>query len=217
MTDYYVGRKGAFKELLYATDSLLNHNITPRWQVFALHNNLDDINALISLSKELKIDARCRDIGGEFKLFIHQGSCDSSNEILYNNRITKEDLDKIPLEYCLDQGTSEHELYLELLNDGSTFNFASEEPTFYIDKDFNVYPNYSELNDFWLLGNLKLDGIDLVISNYKNNKILAQRTRLNVPVNEMLRLCGDINSYRLFDRVDYIQYLLFKYCEHISG
>ena len=39
MTDRYVGRKGAYRELLQATEILLAHEISPRWQTFINEEN----------------------------------------------------------------------------------------------------------------------------------------------------------------------------------
>ena len=55
MTDWYIGRKGAFNELLQATEILLNNKIAPRWQVFINANNSADIIKLLAKSKELKL------------------------------------------------------------------------------------------------------------------------------------------------------------------
>lgn len=63
-------------------------------------------------------------------------------------------------------GKTEQALYDELINDDSTASYVSDAPVFYIDKDFNVYPNVAPPEPSWLLGNLKTDGAKNVLENY---------------------------------------------------
>ena len=95
----YIGRKGAFRELLKATEILLENNISPRWQIFINKDNIDEISEVIKLSEKMKLKERCLKINNSFELFIHQGSCDGENEKLYDIRITSDDLYKIPEEF----------------------------------------------------------------------------------------------------------------------
>ena len=66
ITDWYIGRKGAYQELLRATEILIDNQITPRWQVFINAENATDITELLAYSKELKLSERCKEFGGEF-------------------------------------------------------------------------------------------------------------------------------------------------------
>ena len=83
ITDWYVGRKGAYQELLQATEILIDNQIAPRWQVFINAENATDIIQLLAHSKELKLSERCKTFGGDFSFFIHSGSCDGENRKLY--------------------------------------------------------------------------------------------------------------------------------------
>lgn len=212
-TDYFVGRKGAFRELLSATEKLLEHGIAPRWQVFVNKKNINELQALIELSKDMQLFEKCKNIGQEFKLFVHQGSCDGENEKLYDIRITDEDIIHIPKEFQHCLGETENKLYNELIQDNSTENLVSNSPVFYVTKDFDVYPNYSQISSWWFLGNIKRDNIEKVINNYINNTSLAQNSRLTVPICEMVKVCGNPNSNRLFEKGDYITYILNQYCK----
>ncbi|HEY8364017.1 MAG TPA: hypothetical protein VIK84_00475 [Haloplasmataceae bacterium] len=215
-TDYYVGRSGAFKELINATNLLIENKIAPRYQVFVNKQSISDINNFIELTKEMKLKERCLDIGQEFTLFIHQGTCDGENELLYDIRITDEDLKYIPSEYLIfDLGKKESDLYQELINDHSTRNIVNNEPVFYVTSDFSVYPNYTNIAKPWCLGNLKKDSIEQILFNYQNNLSLAQNTSINVPFSELVKKSGNPNSRRLFDTDDYIIYLLNKYLKSL--
>lgn len=224
-TDFYIGRKGAYQELLKAMDILMENKISPRIQVFVSRNNIDQLGHIENLIKELNLENRCRAYGGEFTFFLHQGSCDGENEKWYDAWVTPEDLGKIPplLEaYTLRHfgakniadvfGRTEQSLYEELITDASTASYVSDTPVFYIDKDFNVYPNISTPAPHWLLGNLKQDGVRTVLENYVENKSAAQHTRMTVPLCELAKAQGDGTSRRLFGRGDYIELLLNRYC-----
>ena len=212
-TDYYVGRKGAFKELIKATELLLRNKIAPRWQIFINRDNMDDLQPLIKLSKEMNLGELCKSIGEEFELVVHQGSCEGENEKLYDIRITSDDLVNIPEEFHHRLGETEEKIYQELLTDASTINIVSSSPVFYITPDFDVYPNYSSIAPWGYLGNIKEDGIERVLNNYINNRSLAQYNRLTVPINKMVKAYGNPNSKRLFDKGDYIIYIINQYCK----
>lgn len=225
-TDYYTGRKGAYKEILQAIDILMENNISPRIQVFINKYNIDELPLIETLIREKNLEKRCSDFGGEFTCFIHQGSCDGENAKLYNERITQEDLIKIPqllAKYTLKHfnatslnevfGQSEQDLYNKLINDVSTESYVEDSPVLYIDSKFNVYPNISAPASYWCLGNVNNDGADKILQSYLQSKSVAQSTRLTVPICQIVKSCGNSHSLRLFGEQDYIIYLLNKYCE----
>ena len=132
---------------------------------------------------------------------------------LYDKIIEASDIKKLPLEYCLDLGYTEQQLYNILINDHSTLNLVSDSPVFYVNKDCDVFPNYTETSSLWRLGNLRKDGIESVLTNYLNNNSLCQNTSYNVPISKMVQLYGNPNSTKLFGKDDYRMYILNKYCE----
>ncbi|MDE7293933.1 MAG: radical SAM protein, partial [Oscillospiraceae bacterium] len=224
-TDFYVGRKGAYREILRSVDILMENRITPRIQVFVNKNNIAGLSHIEELIKRLDLDNRCRKFGGEFSFFLHQGSCDGENEKLYSVRVTPDDMAKIPklLEaYTLKHfgkesisevfGQTEQSLYNELITDNSTADYVSDSPVFYIDKDFNVYPNVTAPAAHWCLGNLKKQGTENVLRNYLESKSPSQNTRLTVPICDIVKACGDKESLCLFGKGDYIIFLLNKFC-----
>lgn len=225
VTDFYTGRKGAYREILQAADILLANRISPRIQIFVNQNNIEQLPFLETLIKEQDWEARCRAFGGEFACFVHQGSCDGENAKFYDVRVTPEDLKKIPetlvrhtlryfgakaLSDCF--GKTEQLLYEELVSDQSTKSYVSEAPVFYVDKNFDVYPNVSTPAPFWRLGNLKKDGAEAIVEAYTHSKSFAQRTRLTTPICEIVKACGNPHSRRLFTRGDYVTFMLNRYC-----
>lgn len=224
-TDFYTGRKGAYKEIIQTIDILINNKISPRIQAFINKDNIDKMIYVENLIKDLDLDNRCKALGGEFSFFLHQGSCDGENEKFYDVRVTPDDIKNIPktladytLKYfCEDDinkvfGVTEAELYDELINDNSTESYVENTPVFYVDKEFNVYPNLTSTYEFWCLGNLKTDGVEAVLNNYIESKSVAQSTGLNIPICDLVKKCGNPESQRLFSKEDYIIYLLNKYC-----
>ncbi len=227
-TDFYIGRKGAYKEILKAIDILIENRISPRIQVFVNKNNIGELPFIEKLIASLDLEKRCKEFGGEFSLFVHQGSCEGENEQFYDSWMTPEDLEKIPetlVNYTLKHfgaksisdvfGRTEQSLYKELINDNSTKSYVSGSPVFYIDKNFDVYPNISAPAEFWRLGNLKKDGAEVILKNYAESKSAAQSARLNIPIREIAKSCGNPESLRLFTMDDYIAFLINKYCESI--
>ena len=57
-TDRYVGRKGAFRELLKATERLLENGLRPRWQTFINEENREELPALLALSETMELPRR---------------------------------------------------------------------------------------------------------------------------------------------------------------
>lgn len=225
-TDDYTGRKNAYNEILDAIQILLENRISPRIQVFVNKDNIHELSSVEDLIENLHLEERCRSFGGEFSFFLHQGSCDGENENLYDIRVTPEDLQKIPqalvahtLRYfhknSLSEifGETERKLCETLQNDSSTASYVSERPVFFIDKDFNVYPNITSPKPFWLLGNLQTDGINTVLENYIESRSYAQHTRLHVPLGRIVKEKGNDESQRIFTKGDYVIYLLNQYCK----
>ena len=225
-TDYYSGRKGVFDEIIQAFEMLIAVKIALRIQVFVNKDNIDDLKAVVDLIHSLKLKERCATFGGPFTAFVHHGSCDGENEKLYDIRVTPEDLSKIPKElvdYSLQHwnkssmdeifGQTEQELVAQLSESDETHSYVSDTPVFYIDKDFNVYPNITTSAPHWLLGNLKTDGTEAVLNRYRDSESPAQKARLTVPLGAMVKNYGDPNSRRLFCKSDYIDPIIKWWCE----
>ncbi len=223
LTDSYVGRKGAYGEILKTIDGLLAREIVPRIQVFVNKETLPELPLVERLIQEMELEERCARFGKEFAAFVHTGSCDGANEAHYAQWVTPEDIGRIPPYLAqktlahfnaasLDEvfGRPEGELYRELAEDGSVRDLRSDEPVFYIDGNFNVYPNDSTPSPARCLGNLR-EGGKAIVERYLDNGSTAQRISATVPAKDMARACGNPDSRRLFDKGDYWELLLNRY------
>ena len=212
MTDWYVGRKGAYQELLQATKILIENQIAPRWQVFISTKNATDIINLLSYSKELKLSKRCKDFGKDFSFFIHSGSCDGENCKLYPLRINKEDIpiELIPYYNNLAEAKTERELCELLANDNTCFVYHNEnEITLNIANNFDVYFNFTHMRPEWKIGNILTDDSTELIRRIINEDIPALTLARNTPVSALVKRFGNPQSHKIFDCIDdYKAYLL---------
>lgn len=214
LTDKYVGRKGAFDELLRSSDLLIKNQISPRWQAFINQENALEIVKLLELSKKLNLVERCRNFGGEFKFFVHAGSCDGENRKLYDIRINKEDIPKalIPYYNDFDKMLTESELCCKLKNDTSHFVYHNEdEITLNISNEFDVYFNFTHMTDDWKIGNLKSDSQDEITRKILDENTYALNTARSITISDLVRNYGNFCSERIFDEYDYKAYLLNKH------
>lgn len=212
MTDKYIGRIGAFEELLEATEILIDNGIIPRWQIFINEENKDEILKLISLTEELKLKERCKD----FSFFIHAGSCDGENAKLYSIRIKKESINPLLIPYFLEYNYNftESECYSRLI--GSSDHFVphhNDDIVLNIDNEFNVYFNYTNIRPIWCIGNIKSDGINTIYTRILNDDVPALNEAKKITLSQLAKKYGDKKSTRLFELDDYKMYLLNCYLE----
>lgn len=215
LTDKYVGRKGAFDELVRATDILIKNGITPRWQAFINQENKDEIVSLLDLIDQLEIKERCKD----FSFFVHAGSCDGENAKLYNIRINKKDIPSKLVPYYLDYENvaTESELYNLLINNNGYFVPSNDNDiTLNITNTFDVYFNFTHINESWKIGNLKTDNMEEIVRRINEEDILALQIARKIPLSKLVSKYGDKNSDKVFEIEDFEMYLLNRHLEHIT-
>ena len=91
LTDRYVGRRGAYRELVETAGLLLEKEIAPRIQVFVNKETLPELPLVEKMIEDLRLAERCAAFGAPFTAFVHAGSCDGENEKRYDIRVTPED------------------------------------------------------------------------------------------------------------------------------
>lgn len=200
-TDWGMRRKGAFRDQIKATERCLSAGITPRWQLFLTKRCLHELGDFLTLMKEYRI--ACFFIGG-----ISPEGCGYGIE---NERPEQSDLQMIPDEINFLSrdglrmlGQPECTLLDELLCDGSPPDISTNIPCLSVDADPNVYPNLAEPAGWWRLGNLKTDGVDVVIKAYRDGAPPGMKANRTIPVSELARLYGNRGSTKLYGKDDLV-------------
>lgn len=218
MTDKYIGRKGAFRELLKATDILVSNQIAPRWQVFINEENKDQIVQLLNLADTLKLNEKCAAFGEGFEFFVHSGSCDGENRKLYNIRIEKGHIPKEIIPYYLDydKTVTEKECCKLLQDDSSHIVYHNEDTiSLYISNTFDVFFNFTHMADAWKIGNMKDNGPEEIVRKITNEDTDALNAAKSVMVKTLVERYGNKLSERVFFIDDYKSYLLNCYMEDL--
>lgn len=220
MTDRYVGRKGAFQEIMQATEILLENQIAPRWQAFINEENKDELPAVLELSRTLHLESRCQSFGEEFKFFVHPGSCDGENRKLYPIRIEKEHIPEVLVPYFwnYDGLLPEAECCARLK--GSTdceVPHNSDNIILEISSNFDVYFNFTHLTEGWKIGNLKGGPQAEIIRRIVEEDTPALNLARQITLGELAERYGDPSSKRAFSLGDFREYLLNRYVEDQLG
>ena len=176
-TDYYRGRKGAYREHMQAIDVLLENGIAPRIQIFPFSITVDDVVSLYQVLQDIRLEERVNDIGKEFTCFLNTPMPIGEGFNLENIKLRRSDIKKLPyhllektLRHFKSESTdtlwkTEAELLPALLEENNPLNAESELLALGVDPDFNVYPIYWEVAEWWCLGNVKRDGVGKIIDN----------------------------------------------------
>lgn len=209
LTDKYIGRAGAFDELVLATKILKENNIEPRWQIFINQENKDEIIKVIELGKGMKVN----------EIFVHEGSCDGNNRNFYTIRINKNEIPKDVILYYLDyeERLTEKECVDILLKDESHFipSYNPNEIVINITSDFNAYFNYTNPSFKWLIGNILQDSFDEIVKRILTNEVEAIQIAKAITLKDLALKYGDSNSNKVFALDDYKMYLLNCHLENV--
>jgi len=215
VTDWAFRRRGAFEDLLTATERLLAAGIRPRWQVFFTKRLLPDLPELISLAGDMRLRKRCEALGGPFVFWMHLPSPDGEAFSIEHLRPTEADLEKVPpafLERSEERiegpiGVPERKLMPALREDQGPAVRALEMmaphgPWFAVMSNFDLYLNSSEISPAYRLGNLKADGLARCVDVLENDANPGLHGFFRVPVSELARRFGRPRSRRLYDPGD---------------
>lgn len=216
MTDRYVGRKGAFQELLKATDILAANQIAPRWQAFINEENKDQIPQLIDLFHTLQLEEKCASFGERFEFFVHCGSCEGENRRLYDIRIEKDHIPKKVIPYYLNYNkiVTEQECCQLLAEDTShVTHHNDEEIVLYVSNTFDVYFNFTHMTEAWKIGNLKNTEPEEMVRKIVEEDTDALNAAKTVTVRTLVEKYGNRHSKRIFFPEDYKDYLLNCFLE----
>ena len=208
-TDAYVGRKGAYQELMKATMILQESGIAPRWQLFINMENKDEIMPQIEIGQRLGVP----------EIFVHEGSCDGNNAKLYGIRIEKGAIPKEVIPYYLDYGSIMTEAECCALLKGSKERFVPHNEgdiVLNITADGNIYFHFTNPASAWCLGNVFADPIEGIVRKAFEEDVPALRIARQIPVGELVAKYGDPDSAKVFSLDDYKMYLLNRYLDDLA-
>ena len=215
-TDRWVGRRGAFRELLQATELLLERGIRPRWQAFLNEENREAVARLPALAEELELPRRCEALGGAFKFFVHGGSCEGENRKNYPIYIRKSHIPPglIPYYHNYERLRTEAELCARWQEERANAAPHNEDGVvLYVANDFGLYFNFTHLRPEWRIGNLKTDPMEELVRRVVKEDTPALREARRVSLGELVRRYGDPGSDRAFEPEDYAAWLLNTHLE----
>ena len=223
-SDWFVRRKGAFREWLLATERLIEAGISPRWQLHITKRCLHELDEFVRLMKELRLWERCEAFGGKFEVFIGNGTPEGNCFEIEDLRIEEKDLPFISPELIslsrdgLNMGKPEYLLVEEMLSRNDTSDLHAWIPCVAVNADYDVYPNIAEPTPWWRLGNLKTDGVDSIIKAYRDETTPGMRANREIPISELARRYGDPNSSRMYDGSDILCRWLHQWgVDYIEG
>lgn len=205
-TDEFVGRKGAYQELIKASEILKGNEIEPRWQIFIYETNKEEVVKLLGIAKKMNIK----------EIIIHEGSCEGNNRKLYDIRINKDSIPDEVKPYYLDyQNVLSEKECIEILKDDKTHYLPrnDKEIVLYVTSDLNVYFNFTNPSPAWKIGNIKDDEIDDIVRKAVEEDIPAIMLSKSIIIKELVKKYGNCDSNRVFSVDDYKMYLLNNYLD----
>ena len=211
--DRYVGRPGAFEEIMEATELLADAGIIPRWQCFINEENRDEIVEIYHMSREIR-QKKCP----ELEFFVHEGDCEGENRKLYPIRIRKQNIPEelIPVYHHYAELLTERECCEKLKEDHAHPAFpVGDEISLYISNEYNVYYNYTNLSKPWIIGNLKKDDASELVRRVMTRDTYALRATLQCSWVDLVKQFGNTDSDRAFVLDDYEMYLFNDYLESL--
>lgn len=209
--DKYAGRRGAYGEVMKATELLIDGGIIPRWQCFINEENKEEIVEIYKIAQSIR-KSRCP----ELEFFVHEGSCDGENRKLYDIRIDKKDIpaELIPVFLDYDKLLTERECCALLENDFSSPSYHNEdEIVLYVSNRYDVYFNFTNMSEPWVIGNLKTTPVKELVSMIITENTPALLRGKQTCWAELVKLYGDKTSEKAFDLEDYKMYLFNNYLE----
>ena len=209
--DRYVGRAGAYEEIMRATDLLIDGGIIPRWQCFINEENKSEIVEIYNKAKEIR-KKKCPDL----EFFVHEGSCEGENLKLYPIRITKKNIpdELIPVYLDYDKILTEKECVFALSRDFTNPEFSiGDKITLYISNEYDVYYNFTHMRAPWRIGNLKTDKPEKLVYDIITGNTPALNAAKRVTWAELAWRYGDVSSERVFSTGDCKMYLFNRYSE----
>jgi len=212
-TDWAVRRRGAFRDLLVATERLLAAGIRPRWQVIFTKALIPNLPGLIALAEELHLRERCEALEGPFTFWMHLPSPNGAALDLDHAWPTDRDLDRVPRDFLAQSearagsplGKTERVLFRALRDDPGPAVRSTQEATsgnplwFYIAPGLDVYPSQFSVSAAFRLGNIRTDGVGAIVDAWEHERTSGLQAMFRTANSELARRFGRPYSRRLYD------------------
>jgi hypothetical protein len=215
-TDWGWRRRGAFRDLLLATERLLAAGIRPRWQVFCTKPAIPDLPGLIALAEELRLRERCESLGAPFTFWMHLPTPDGAALRLESMRPTERDLERVPRAFIEQSearlgrpiGQPERVWMRSLQEESAPALRSVSEATsgnpllFYVAANFDVFLSFFSAIPAFGLGNLKTEGVAAIVDTWENDRTPGLQAMFRTPTRELARRYGRPRGGRLYDAGD---------------
>lgn len=212
--DRYVGRKGAYDEIMQATDILIENGMIPRWQCFINEENVDDILVLYQVAQEIR-KTKC----AALEFFVHEGSCDGENRKLYPIRMEKQHIPEelLPVYLEPEELFTEEECCEQFKQDMSHPEFDLDgDITLNISNTYDVYFNITHMTRPWIIGNMKQLKSEEMVRRIIQKDTYALNEAKQVTWAGLVAQFGNATSQKVFRLDDYKIYLFNQYLEFIE-
>ena len=115
---------------------------------------------------------------------------------------------------------AESELCGSILEDGElTATMESALPEmlwFFVTSSWDVFSNIGTLEEWWKLGNLRVDSVSTVMRRFEQDRVLGLQTLLHYPANELVEEYGDPDSRKIYSAPsDLLSLYHARRCERI--
>jgi MoaA/NifB/PqqE/SkfB family radical SAM enzyme len=206
-TDWFVRRKGSFREVLTATERLLENGLIPRWEFFLTRRILPELDELMRLVDRLHLRERVAELGEEFVVCMHAPDPIGRSRDIEHLRPEMGELGVIPADlvestkkhFGRDIFTSERELRASIREDGHGPACGPGELLWlFVTGGMDVYSNIGSLESWWRIGNLRTDSLNTIMHKLENNEALALSLNYGMDARDLLDQHGDDDSMRAY-------------------
>ncbi len=175
--DWFFRRRGAFDDCLLATERLLAHGISPRWQLFVTRKLLPELAGLLKHAAEFGLETPGKETAEGLSVFAHLPAPDGAARKLEWLRPAIDELEGLPWELCeasrthLQRATlwqSEAQWLAQLGRTEQARAYdVPDRLAFYVLPGGDVYSNVATLEPWWRLGNIHTDGVAAIVKAFE--------------------------------------------------
>ena len=226
-TDWFIRRRGAFRDALAATERLLEVGMKPRWQLFLTKRGIPELQEFMALVARLRLRERVEALGAKFHLFAHAPSPEAEAAKIEDLRPEVEDMARVPAEliessrqHFHNQGPlwhTEAELLSQIMSEDEAFPYGYEHLKRFlmlVKSNWDVYPNDGAYDEWWKIGNLRRHSVAEIVARYEANDSPGLRTIYSVSPRSLAKQYGDPQGRRIYsNRDDLLCRYIWRYCD----